>query len=400
MEQSALATVSLVDLALLIGVIIAMWVGWRQGAISTVMGIVGVVAGGFLAIQVMPYVMDYLDEPMAKLTVGLATFLLLVIIGFSVGASAGQSLRNVIRTPVAIGIDAGLGAVVRAITFLVVTWVVLTPLATVLPGRAGDEIRDSKVLDVVGQLTPEGSDNVMSTILGNLTENGMPLIAPQWDTNQPDVPADPSVISQEVVDRVRPSIVRVMGEAQQCQRLLQGTGFVVGENMVVTNAHVVAGAETVRMETVAGLVDADVVYYDPLDDIAVLYSWDLPLTPITWAGDQMPPGTDAVVLGFPESGPFKATAARVNTVLTIRGADIYSQGQHDRQAYVLRSDVRHGNSGGPLMTTDGRVFGLIFGAGINNDETGYALTERETREAIDAATGLTAPVGTGACVVN
>ncbi|MEJ5918931.1 MULTISPECIES: MarP family serine protease [unclassified Corynebacterium] len=397
---AATSTGSFVDVLLIGVVVLAMWIGWKQGAVAASLAILGVIAGGVLGLELAPHAMKSVAGSLPKLMAGLALVLILVVIGHSVGSVAGQSIRNNLRSPTARGVDSGFGAVVQTIAALLVTWLVAVPMATVVPGFVGEQIRESRGLNIVDALAPDSMNGLVSDILRSLNQNGMPVISPSFG-DQPqmeDVPADPSVVSQDVVDAVRPSIVRIMGEAPQCQRLFQGTGFVVDEDTIVTNAHVVAGAETIRLETVMGVVDADVVHFDPVDDVAILHSYQLGLPAVEWADAPASDGDGAVVLGFPESGPFKAIPARVETTLTIRGSDIYSQGRHDRQSYVLRADVRHGNSGGPLMTPEGKVFGLIFGAGLNSEETGYALTAVETREHIEQAKDLTTPVDTEECV--
>lgn len=393
---------TVLDVLLVLILLGAMALGWRQGALASSLAILGVIAGGVLGLELAPLAMGLVEGRAARLLVGVLVLVGLVIVGHTVGAVAGQSLRNRMRSPMAVGLDSGFGAVVQAVATVLVAWMIALPLATVLPGYVGDSVRGSTVLATVDDVAPESLAGLPSSIVRRIDDSGVPAAIAPFEQRpvHDDRPADPAVIDQAVVDRIRPSIVRVLGEAPQCRRLLQGTGFVVAPDLVVTNAHVVAGVQTVRLETVAGMVDADVVHFDPLDDIAILRAWDLPLAPMPWAPADAVPGDGAVVLGFPESGPFTATAARVEEKLLIRGPDIYSASRHDREAYVLRSDVRHGNSGGPLITPQGEALGVVFGAGVNDDQTGYALTAAEARAHIDAALDFTAPVDTRECVAQ
>lgn len=397
-----MSSIPVFDVALLVIFITALVIGWRQGAASSVMAILGLVLGLVVGIPLAPLAMNQTENQEAKVLLGLGTVVVLAAIGHAVGSVAGQSLRNVIRSPLAVSLDSSLGAIVQSITALLVVWMIAVPLTTAVPGQFANAVRESKGLQVVDDLAPDKWGDVFGGIIRQLRDDGMPAIALPFGHRPeiPDEPADPSVISQEVIDSIRPSIVRVMGEAPQCERLLQGTGFVVAPDLILTNAHVVAGTSTVRLETVVGMADAAVVHYDPLDDVALLRTTDLPLAPMQWADHDAANGDDAVALGFPRSGPFTATPARVTESIVIRGPDIYSETRHERRSYVLNADVQHGNSGGPLITPQGQVLGLVFGAGVNNDQTGYALTRDEVQPHIDQAFDEYTPVDTLACVAG
>ncbi|MBV7294481.1 MarP family serine protease [Corynebacterium sp. TAE3-ERU12] len=391
---------AIVDLVLVIIAFFSAINGWRQGLFSSVLGILGVVAGAIIGFNLAPSVMEFFDDQMIKLSVGLALIVVLVIVGNAVGSVAGQSLRNMLVSPLLVGADSGLGAVLQTITALVVSWIVAIPLATTIPGEFGTTIRGSKVLSTVDNLAPESLTDVPAQLVRQLDVDSMrAAVAPFHSGSRADpTPADPAVIDQAVVDRVRPSVVTVNGEARQCERLLQGTGFVAAPDLIVTNAHVVAGVNSVSIDSVSGRFDATVVYFDPEEDIAVLRSPNLPLPVMRWAEQPADIGSGAVVLGFPLAGPFTATPARIDDRLTIRGPNIYSAGRIEREAYVLRSDVRRGNSGGPLITPQGDVIGVVFGAGIDVENTGYALTSAEALRHLQFAESADTPVSTRECV--
>ena len=150
------------------------------------------------------------------------------------------------------------------------------------------------------------------------------------------------------------------------------------------------------METVNGTVEATVVFYDPDTDLAVLHSAGLDLPALQWAEDAASTGDDAVVMGFPEGGPFEARPVRIRDKIIVNGPNIYATTRVDREAYSLRGTIRHGNSGGPLLTTDGDVLGVIFGTAVDESETGYALSADEVISTIGEFS--TAAVDTGACV--
>jgi S1-C subfamily serine protease len=107
--------------------------------------------------------------------------------------------------------------------------------------------------------------------------------------------------------------------------------------------------------------------------------------------------SDAVVAGFPEDGPYSATAVRVRGAERARGPDIYQDANVTREIYALRGQVEPGNSGGPLLDRDGQVAGVVFGKAVNDASTGYALTAAQVDAAATAGRAATAAVSTRGC---
>jgi S1-C subfamily serine protease len=166
----------------------------------------------------------------------------------------------------------------------------------------------------------------------------------------------------------------------------------------MTNAHVVAGTEgPLTIETGGVTISGRVVYYDSDKDLAVLYVPQLGSTPLTWAASPATSGDDAIVVGYPLDGPYTPVAARVRDINMVRGPNIYESHDVVRQVYTLRTDVKGGNSGGPLLDTDGHVLGVVFAAALDEAETGFALTPKEAHPVADAAAALRDPVATGRC---
>jgi S1-C subfamily serine protease len=134
--------------------------------------------------------------------------------------------------------------------------------------------------------------------------------------------------------------------------------------------------------------DATVVLYDWQRDIAVLDVPNLNAPALQFTSTDASSGDDAIVAGFPQNGSYNVQPARVRGRITANGPDIYHRGTVRRDVYSLYATVRQGNSGGPLLTPDGRVYGVVFAKSLDNDDTGYALTADEVRE--DIAKGRTA----------
>ena len=178
---------------------------------------------------------------------------------------------------------------------------------------------------------------------------------------------------------------------------MEGSGFVVAPNRVMSNAHVVAGSETVTVEADGQLYDATVVSYDPNANISILDLPNLPAPPLQFAENQASIGTDAIVVGYPGGGEFQATPARVRETIELKGPDIYKTKTVDREVYTIRGTVRQGNSGSPLINLDGQVLGVVFGAAFDDADTGFAMTANEVARQLVKVSN-TVPVTTGACV--
>ena len=188
---------------------------------------------------------------------------------------------------------------------------------------------------------------------------------------------DAALAGDAVVAVTRPSVVKIRGVAPGCQKVLEGSGFVVSPNRVMSNAHVVAGSDSVTVEVDGETYDAGVVSYDPNADISILDVPDLPSPPLAFAETPAPTGTDAVVMGYPGGGDFVATPARVREIIELNGPDIYRTTTVTREVYTIRGTVRQGNSGGPMINRSGKVLGVVFGAAVDDADTGFVLTGDE-----------------------
>lgn len=384
------------DLIIAFASCVTFFFGWRQGAFASVLSAVGVVSGIVLSVALLPLVANYTANPTLTLLLGIGVMVLIAGIGNLLGGLAGSRLRQSIRTRTAMTVDSLLGAVFQVFALLLVVWFVATPLVGRVTGPVGEGLSNSRVLTAVDQLTPPVIDNLPARLAATLSESGLPpLVSPFTGAREVE---PPSILIDDtaMVDRVRPSVVYVLADAPQCSRRLMGSGFVISPDTILTNAHVVAGTDTVHVETVNGTVEATVVFYDPDTDLAVLHSAGLDLPALQWAEDAASTGDDAVVMGFPEGGPFEARPVRIRDKIIVNGPNIYATTRVDREAYSLRGTIRHGNSGGPLLTTDGDVLGVIFGTAVDESETGYALSADEVISTIGEFSA--AAVDTGACV--
>jgi serine/threonine-protein kinase len=197
-------------------------------------------------------------------------------------------------------------------------------------------------------------------------------------------------------------VLKIRSKAFSCSRAIEGSGFVIGPDRVMTTATVVAGAGNVSVELRGndGTVTAKparVVAYKPQVDIAILAVPGLGLEPLKLSPRPAKPADDAIILGYPLDGPLTATPARIRSQIDLKSPDIYNTSSVVRDVYSLRAVVRPGSSGGPLLAPDGTVYGVMFASATNDDDTGFALTAPQVAAMAYAAPGLSDSVGTHAC---
>jgi S1-C subfamily serine protease len=210
---------------------------------------------------------------------------------------------------------------------------------------------------------------------------------------------DAVVSTDEIAAQARPSVVKVHGEAESCWKVTEGSGFVVAPHKVMTNAHVVAGADTFSVDAEGRkALRAQVVSYDPEVDIAILDVPDLSAQPLKFAEYTAGTGTRALVLGFPGVTSFKASPAQVREVTKLNGPDIYRARSVTRQVYVLiGSFPQSGASGSAVVDLYGRVLGVYFGAETNDSTTGFAMTAAQVTPQLARVSQTRAD--TGNCII-
>jgi S1-C subfamily serine protease len=197
-------------------------------------------------------------------------------------------------------------------------------------------------------------------------------------------PPDTALQHSAIVQDVRPSIVKIHAQAPQCSRALEGSGFVIAPQRVLTNAHVVAGTDQVAIEVNSGELDAHVVYYNSDVDVAILAVPDLTAPPLHFDQPAAATGENSIVLGYPLDGPYTASASRIRDRINLNGPNIYDDRTENRDVYTLYAQVRSGNSGGPLIDTKGGVLGVVFGASVDDPTTGFALTAQQVTKVLPA----------------
>lgn len=391
-----------VDVVVVALMILAAISGYRQGAAASVLAFIGVVLGAAAGVLLAPHVLGSVDDPKGRLLLGVGLLAGLVIIGELSGMVLGRAVRSSIRGTTARTADSAVGAVVQVGALLVAAWLVAIPLTSAAAPGISRSVNGSAVLGAVNEFaTTVGADGLPQKFAAVIDDSGLPqALGPFVDTPVVSVEApDRMDFTDPAVQRVRSSVVRIDGQAPSCSRALEGSGFVVTPGRVVTNAHVVAGTRSVQV-TVDGTkkYSAQVVYFDPQTDVAVLEVPGLQAKPLRVVMGGAKPGDAGFVLGYPGGGPLTLSSSRVRSQQTLEGRNIYRDSQVRRDVYLLRGQVRPGNSGGPVFDREGNVVGVIFGVAVDDADTAFALTAKQVEPALHAGTTATQGVSTGACV--
>lgn len=390
----------MVDLVLIALIIMFAVNGYRQGFLVGALSFCGFFGGALVGLQVAPLVVPYLTGAFARVLVSLSLVFGLALLGQSVAAWAGGRLRGAITNENGRRIDDAGGVVVSVLALLMVAWMVAGPLASSPLPALSREVRNSAILHAVDAVVPDPARVLYNRLQDTIANGDFPKVfGDLTPTRAREVPPpNQALLALPVIEQVRPSVVKVSGNAPGCHRRIEGTGFVYAPEHVMTNAHVVAGTEgAVIVETIGESQVGRVVYYDPDRDLAVIYSPGLAAPPLPWAPAEVSGGADALVVGYPLDGPYTPVAARVRDMIRVKGPNIYEDREVVREVYALRATVRSGNSGGPLLDVEGRVLGVIFAAALDDPETGFALAPSEVRQAADLAATLRDAVPTGRC---
>lgn len=400
---------NVLDVLLLAGAVWFAVIGYRQGFVVGILSVIGFLGGGLVAVYLLPIVWDQLTDGSEVSSTAAVVAVVIVIVCASVGQALtthlGNKLRRYITWSPARALDATGGALVNVVAMLLVAWLIGSALAGTSLPTLGKEVRSSSVLLGISRVMPNQASTLFTDFSSVLAQNGFPQVFSPF-ANEPitDVrPPDPALAGSPVATRAQRSIVKVVGTAPSCGKVLEGTGFVFSDRRVMTNAHVVGGVDepTVQIGGQGRLYDAKVVLYDWRRDIAVLDVPDLDVKPLkfTDTDHDADTGDSAIVAGFPENGSYDVRAARVRARIDAGGPDIYHRGTVQRDVYSLYTTVRQGNSGGPLLTPEGKVYGVVFAKSLDDPNTGYALTADEIRQDVTRGRAADQQVDSQGCAL-
>jgi trypsin-like peptidase/colicin V production protein len=367
--------------------LMAIW-GYAQGLIVGALSLAGFAGGALLGSRLGPLALeDGSRSPYAPLLalIGALVFGGILAAGLEL---LGFRLRHRLGNTLGV-VDGVGGAVLVGCLALGLAWIG-GAVALHTPGASElrEPIQRSAILRELNERLPPSGPILQA--LARLDP------FPRVEGPDPDVRAPTAAIARDPdVERAGRSVVKVLGTA--CGLGVQGSGWVAGNGVIVTNAHVVSGQDdtTVQVRGEGPRVDAEAIWFDPRNDLAILRAGGVSGVPALRLNELAGEGTSAAILGFPENGPYDVRPARVGQTTTVISQDAYGGGPVRRSITSLRGLVRSGNSGGPAVDAAGRVVATIFAASLSDGgQSGFGVPDAIVRDALARASG---PVDTGPC---
>ena len=388
---------TVLDLVLILALLSYLVYGLRNGFFVTVGGIAGFAAGAVAAFFAVPLVSEFVQDPGWRLTAIVAAAVVLVVMGNGLGTMVGRQIRGAVRIRPLRAVDRLVGGAVNLVVSALVMSMLAFSISSLGVPFVSQQLAESKVIRFIDGITPTPVKATMAQLRSAVIGNGIPTLIEGLD-GAPAVPVPEASTDTPALNAAAESVLKIAGTAYQCGQNQTGTGFVVSDDRVVTNAHVVAGvSEPVVEMPDGGAMPGRVVYFDTTHDLAVLAVDGLTLAPLPLSSD-LPDGSSAAFAGYPHGGPFQSKPATVQDITTVLVPDIYGNNPSPEEIYRLAGDVQPGNSGGPLLTMDGQVAGVIFAKATQDSDMGFAITMDDLSPVASQAAAMTAPVSSGQCI--
>jgi S1-C subfamily serine protease len=392
--------VNLLDVAIVAALLAAVIGGYRLGFLARLCSWVGLALGAVLALRFAGRLGDALDRsaPQTRFIAATAFFVAVAMVGQGLGLAVGLLLHERINGSRSVGHrDRVAGGLVGGLGVLLVVWLI-APAMVKVDGWPAQEARDSAIVQAVHDLAPPPPDT--SSAFGGLVEGDFTGVITDDAGSSPTFDDPPASIPLDAIAtrRVAESTVKITGRA--CDRIQEGTGFVADVDLVLTNAHVVAGESRTEIETSDGRkLAATVVVFDADADVAALRVADIGADPLPLVGGTAVKRVEGAVFGHPNGGDLTIRPARVAEVYSpTRGKDIYREHDTSRTVLGLAAALEPGDSGAPLANAQGAVVGMAFAIDPHRPDIAYALATDELAPVIAAARGRDEPAPASACL--
>jgi len=369
--------INFIDVLILVAALVGLANGYRRGFWLSLTQYVGLLVGVLLGAASARFVLDYLQINNSSAR-PLGAVLVLVIggsLGSSIGFAVGEPIRRkILRTGVHTSTDSVAGAALSAFAVLIMCWFLGLSFSRGPSPEIAQQIQRSIVLRGLDTIAPRPPPFLASVAQVLAGVQFPPVFAGLEPSGLPGALPIPASVDRPGVKQTASVVVKVSSVG--CGGIVTGSGFPVGSGYVVTNAHVVSGTASHAITKPDGTtMRADVIFFDPERDVAVLYVPSFKAAGVTFGPAGR--GTQGAVIGYPGGQSEKTVPAVVDGSIAAQGRDIYNSNFVTRQIFVLQASVHPGNSGGPLIDLEGRVLGMVFATSASDPNQAYALTDDE-----------------------
>ena len=376
---------TLIDIALIIVLLLSVFRGWKIGFVQQLFSGVGFFGGLFLGTLIEPYFINLAHSVESRTLIALLCSLGLAFVFLTIGEFIGIYLKNIgLHFKIINDLDDILGSIISFIITLLIIWLTAMVLSSLSIAGLQSIINSSKIITALNNNLPN-APTVLSDLGSIIDPNGFPKVFLNGEPNLNNLNVNLPGLSpfQTAISQDQRSVVKIEGVG--CGGIVEGSGFVVGPNLVATNAHVIAGVNKQYVYDNNGSHRAIPIYFNPNLDFALLKVTDLSGKPLVIDGNILNNNSPTAFLGYPGGGPLSVKPSLVLTEIQAVGLNIFGQGSTSRSVYELKGNVIPGNSGGPLINQQGQVVGIIFAQSTTYHDVGYALTANQIVKPLEYA---------------
>jgi S1-C subfamily serine protease len=387
-----------VDLVAIALLVIAVILGVRSGALPQLLGLGGAAVAAIAGLIILPSFAGILDglPPWLRAIVVLSSLLGLIGLGEAFGASFGRNASRALGTGLLGAFDRVMGAFVGLAQAVLILWLAGGVIAQAPLPNLSALAQRSVALRIVDTVLPPPTEVIVQ--LGQvLDDSGLPNVFVGLEQlPAPEIALPSNAEAARIGAAAAPSVLRVVADG--CRLRSSGSSFVVADGYLVTNAHVVAGASSILVQSAAGSFPATPVLVDLDLDLAILHAAGLDAPVLQFVAEEPQRGAFGATIGFPGGGDGTVKPATVAATYFATGLDVTGSARVTRRILELRVGVQPGDSGGPLVLSNGQVGGVVFAESKAEPTVGYALAPAPVLERLHSALGRTGAVPTGPCL--
>ncbi len=386
----------MIDIIIIIIALISIIRGFNIGFIRQFLSTIGFFGGLLLGAYLEKYTVVYGHSSITRSIISLITTVGMALILLTIFEYIGLAIKKRLFLIKANILDSLLGSFISVISVLLGIWLGASMLSSIQSPQLQNILDKSKIISYLNRELPPAPTIIAD--LGHIIDpNGFPQV---FINGEPIItkptPLPSSAAIEPAVLKDENSVVKIVG--QGCGGIVEGSGFIVAPNLIMTNAHVVAGITHPYITTLTGhSLKANTIWFNPNLDIAILRVNNLSGLILNLARSIYNPNTPGAVLGYPGGGSFTAVAASIISQLSATGQNIYGNGNITRSIYEINAQVIPGNSGGPLININGKVIGVVFAQSTTYAHVGYALTTNKVIPQLTQAENNNQDVSTGSC---